>query len=78
MLVEHYLVDEMPEYRDKIHQLKQVNHSFTELYNEYVEVDNTIHRIEERVETELDDYTETLKTQRVLLKDQLYDMLKMA
>lgn len=74
----HHLADEMPEYKDKIHRLKHNDHDFNELYSEYVEVDNTIYRIEECVETELDNYTETLKMQRVLLKDQLCEMLKIA
>lgn len=79
MLGEHHnLADEMPEYKDKIHELKQANRHFAKLYDEYVEVDKTIYRIEEGIETPSDEYTETLKKQRVLLKDELCDMLKIA
>ena len=74
----HHFADEISEFKDKFHRLELNDHNFNELYSEYVDVDNTIYRIEECVETELDNYTETLKMQRILLKDQLYNMLKMA
>lgn len=74
----HHLVDEMPEYKDKIHELRQNDRHFIKLYNEFVELDKEIYRIEEDIETPSDDYTESLKKQRVSLKDQLYNMLKTA
>jgi len=74
----HLLANEMPEYKDKIHELKGSDRHFTKLYNEYIEVDKTIYRIEEGIETPSDDHTEMLKKQRVLLKDQLLEILKAA
>ncbi len=72
----HYLEVDLPEYKEKIHQLKLDDTRFSKLYSEYVEVDKAIYRIEESIETPSDEYTEMLKKQRVMLKDELYDMLK--
>ena len=79
MLGEHHnLANEMPEYKDKIHQLKQDNRHFSKIYDEYIEVDKEIYRIEEGIETPSDDYAEKLKMQRVSLKDELVDILRTA
>jgi uncharacterized protein YdcH (DUF465 family) len=67
----HDLLHEFPEHRDRIHDLKKNDHHFTRLYNEYHNIDQEIHRIEQGIETPADDYTEQLKKQRLFLKDQL-------
>jgi uncharacterized protein YdcH (DUF465 family) len=72
----HDLLHEFPEYNDKIHQLKVSNPEFAQLYEQYEATDQEVYRIEEGIETPSDDYTEQLKKKRVLLKDQLYAMLK--
>ena len=69
------LVDEIPEYQDIIHQLMQRDTDFTKLYNVFVEIDMTIYRIEEGIEPS-NEYTQTLKRQRALLRDEICDMLK--
>jgi uncharacterized protein YdcH (DUF465 family) len=74
----HHLAKEFPEYKDQIHELKTSNAHFTRLYGEYNEVDNNIYRIEEGIENVADDYLETLKKQRLALKDELLAMLKQA
>lgn len=71
----HHLIQEFPEYKDKIHELKLRNPAFAELIEKYNSLDDQIYRIEEQIETPSDDYTETLKKQRLLLKDQLFQML---
>lgn len=77
MSIEHHsLLNEFPEYRDRIHELKINNPRFATLYKEYQDVDKEIFRIEEEIETPSDLYTEELKKKRVHLKDQLYDMLR--
>lgn len=79
MLGEHHdLLTEFPEYKDKIHELKMNNPEFAELYKQYQDLDQEIYNIEEQVETPSDDYTEVQKKKRVMLKDQLYAMLKAA
>ena len=72
----HDLVHEFPELRDRIHELKTQDHHFARLFNEYHELDHEVRRIEEGVENTSDDYLETRKKMRLLLKDQLYGMLK--
>lgn len=77
MLGEHHsLVKELPEYKDRIHELKTNNAHFSKLFDEYENVDKEIYRIEEQIETPSDDYTEQLKVKRVQLKDQLVEMIK--
>ena len=75
----HHLATEFPEYKDRIHELKTGNNAyFSKLYGEYNEVDNNIYRIEEGIENAADDYLETLKKQRLSLKDELLAMIKQA
>lgn len=76
MLGEHHsLIQEFPEHREKIHQLKTSNAHFARLFDEYHDVDKHIYRIEEQIETVSDDYAEELKKKRLSLKDQLYQMI---
>ena len=74
----HDLVHELPEFRDKIHELKTSNNHFAKLFDEYHEVDHEVRRIEQEVETPSDEYTEELKKKRLHLKDELFAMLKQA
>ena len=74
----HDLVHELPEYRDVIHALKTGNAHFSKLFDEYHEIDHEIHRIETGVETPSDDYVEEIKKKRLLLKDELFAMIKAA
>lgn len=72
----HDLIHELPEYREKIHELKVSNPHFAKLFDEYHEIDHEVHRIEQEIETPSDEYTEELKKKRLLLKDELFAMLK--
>lgn len=74
----HDLVHELPEYREKIHELKVSDKHFAKLFDEYHEVDHEVRRIEQEIETPSDEYTEELKKKRLLLKDELFGMLKQA
>lgn len=78
MIEHHNLINEFPEYRERIHDLKVGNTEFAELYRQYQDVDKEIYRIEEGIENHADTYTEDLKKKRVHLKDRLYDMLRSA
>jgi len=66
------------EYKDMINQLKQSDHDFAVLYDTFIEVNRTISQIERGSEPPSTEYTQTLKRQRVLLKDEIYEILKMA
>lgn len=72
----HDLAQEFPEFKEKIHQLKQSDNHFTNLYNQYQAVDKELFRIEEEIETPADGYVEDLKKKRLALKDELYAILK--
>ncbi|HBA36205.1 MAG TPA: GTP-binding protein [Gammaproteobacteria bacterium] len=74
----HDLVHELPEYREKIHDLKMNNAHFARLFEQYHEVDHAVHRIESGAEAAADDYLEGLKKERLALKDQLYALLNKA
>lgn len=72
----HDLVHELPEFKDKIHELKTSNAHFARLFNEYDELDHTVRRTETGVENHADDYLEELKKRRLALKDELFQMLR--
>jgi uncharacterized protein YdcH (DUF465 family) len=69
------LTEDFPGQADRIHRLKTGNNHFARLYDEYVELDRTIRRIESRVEPADEDREEELKRRRVHLKDEIAAML---
>jgi uncharacterized protein len=71
----HNLIDEFPEHKDKIHDLKMNDHHFRKLFDEYDEVDAEIHRIESGAEATIDDVLNDLRKKRVHLKDELSAIL---
>jgi uncharacterized protein YdcH (DUF465 family) len=73
---QHDLSHEFPEYRERIHTLKAENAHFRRLYDEYHELDRQAHRAGTDVEPVSDEHAEELKKQRLLLKDELYGILK--
>jgi uncharacterized protein YdcH (DUF465 family) len=72
----HYLINELPEYRERIRELKATDAHFADLYEQYHEVEHEVRLIEARDEGHSDAFMEDLKKRRLLLKDQLYDMLR--
>ena len=52
------------------------NAHFKKLLGEYSDTNHEVIRVEQGIETQSDEYTETLKKQRLHLKDQLFAMLK--
>ena len=75
MLEKHDLIHELPEYRERIHELKTENNHFLRLFDEYHDVAHEIRRIEMEIEPTSDMYLEERKKQRLLLKDQLYNII---
>ena len=65
-----------PEYRDLISRLKTENAHFTRLFDEHNELDQRIKNFEARIELATDAEIETLKKEKLALKDQLYVILK--
>ena len=79
MIGEHHdLLHELPEYKDKIHEMKLSNAHFAKLFDQYHEVDHEVRRIEQGIETPADEYTEEVKKKRLALKDELFQMLQAA
>ncbi|MCS6811936.1 MAG: YdcH family protein [Tepidimonas sp.] len=67
-----------PEYRDLISKLKTSDHHFQRLFDKHNELDERIQRMEQGIEPGTHEQIETLKKEKLLLKDQLYDLLRKA
>ena len=72
----HDLIHELPEHKERIHQLKMSDKHFAKLYDEYNELDQQILRMEEGYETPSDDVIEEMKKKRLFLKDQLVELIR--
>ena len=75
-ITHHKLGVDFPEYRQAIHDLKMSNPQFAKMIKQYDELDDEIYRIEAEIETPSDEYTESLKFQRLEIKDALIAILK--
>ena len=73
--VPNELHEEFPQAAERISQLKQKNAHFARMAEDYHEVNRTIHRMETNVEPASDEALETLKKQRLSLKDQIATMI---
>ncbi len=67
-----------PEYRDLITQLKTSDHHFGRLFDQHNSLDQKIKNMEARIETGTHEAIEALKKEKLLLKDQLYGILRKA
>lgn len=71
----HDLHHEFPQFEEKIHDLKMNNNHFKKLFNDYEDLNHKIHGIETTgvfTDEELND----MRSKRLHLKDELYEMLK--
>lgn len=73
--IHHDLAHELPEFREKIHQLKLEDNHFSKLFDEYHQVNNEVLRLEAENIPVTDEAFEVLKKQRLNLKDKLYNIL---
>ncbi|MFA3791090.1 YdcH family protein [Aliiglaciecola sp. SL4] len=71
-LEKHTLNNDFPEHKHTIRHLKMNDSHFAKQFDQYHDVNKEIHHIEEQNEAVSDDYLETLKKQRVILKDELF------
>ncbi len=71
----HDLHHEFPEFDSKIHELKVSDHHFKKLFDEYHEINNTIHRIETGAESAKDEVLNEYRIKRVHFKDELFEIL---
>ncbi|MGE5330612.1 MAG: YdcH family protein [Nitrospirota bacterium] len=67
-----------PEYRDLITQLKTTDRHFLRLFDQHNELDQKIKNMEASISPGTHDEIETLKKEKLQIKDQLYTILKKA
>jgi uncharacterized protein YdcH (DUF465 family) len=72
----HDLLHELPEYQDRIHQLKLENAHFRKVFDEYHELEHEIHRINTGIETVTDEQLHQLKANLLFMKDELVSIIK--
>ena len=73
--VPHELHEEFPNDSQRIHDLKVSNAHFAKIAERYHALNRDIHRVEAGVQAMSDESLETLKKQRLLLKDEVASML---
>ncbi len=71
----HDLIHEFPQYKDKIHALRQGHAHFQHLQSQYDAVNKAVVQAEEGVQAADDARLEDLKKQRLQLKDQIAALL---
>jgi hypothetical protein len=78
MDLHHPLIQEFPEHRETIRQLRGGDAEFRKMYEEYHSLDDMICRIEEDVDFATDQEIGELKHRRAWLKDHLYEAIRHA
>ncbi|WP_058553378.1 YdcH family protein [Thiohalocapsa sp. ML1] len=72
----HDLIHEFPELEGKIEAMRESNEPFASLMDQYDDLDSRVRKLEELGTPVADETIEELKKQRLLLKDQLYELLR--
>jgi len=67
-----------PEYRELISKLKTSDRHFSHLFDKHNDLDAKILRMEDHKESATPEQIEILKKEKLLLKDQIYAVLKKA
>lgn len=75
-IAHHPLIEEFAEYKDAIHDLKLNNAHFRRLAHEYEGIDKSIFRAEQGIEVVNDNYLDSIKKERLHLKDLIYSMIR--
>lgn len=71
----HDLIDELPEHKQRILELKSSDAEFAKLFDEYHALDAQVLGMEEGIETPSDEVLEELKKKRLYLKDRLFSII---
>lgn len=71
----HTLGEEFPGQLDAIHALKASDPDFARVLEQYDEVNDRIHRAETRIEPVSEDVEQSLRKQRLALKDEIVGAL---
>ncbi len=72
----HALIDEFPEYRERINQLIAENGHFARLRESYDRLTTEIESLEDEHMPISDDELKKLRQERLRLKDELYTLLR--
>ena len=75
-IANHSLVNDFPESKELIHQLKLENPEFARLAAEYHEIDHQVRGLEMRSIPTSDENFEQLKKKRLYLKDEIYAIIR--
>lgn len=79
MLTEHHnFVDEHPEFKEQIHNLKADNAHFNKLFDQYNETNKEILHVEKGAESASDERLEGLKKQCLKLNDDMVNIITKA
>lgn len=65
-----------PEYRELISRLKTTDRHFQHLFNKHNDLDQKIKNMEGHIEPGSHEEIETLKKKKLLLKDEMYELLR--
>jgi len=74
--VPHELAEDFPEYREKIHTLKETSAHFAKLAEDYHAVNREIHRMETGLQPTAEEFEHELRRKRVFLKDEIAALLR--
>lgn len=69
-------VQEFPEYKARVHELKMSDQHFAKLFLAYQECNDSLHRMVQEIETPSDAVIEEFKKHRLHLKDEMLAMIK--
>lgn len=72
----HELAEEFPDHVETIHRLKTENTHFARLFDEYHAVNRAIHRAETLVEPTDEMHEQEMRKQRMVLKDELFGLIR--
>ncbi len=75
-IANHSLFNDFPESRDVINQLKRDNPNFARMAARYHDLDHQVRGLEMRSIPTSDEIFESLKLERLQLKDELYSMIR--
>ena len=74
----HELAEQFPNHADAIHKLRQENPHFARISDDYHQLNRDIHRAETNVEPTDDFHLEEMKKTRLLLLDEVRNLLSTA
>lgn len=74
----HELAEEFPTEVEKMHALKDANTHFAKLFDDYHDLNKSIHRAETNVEPMAEEHESAMRKQRMALKDEIAKMLREA